>query len=102
MKAAGNHEGPIEQMDRLYRDRLCNRNDIPTDEDGRIRLDDWEMLPDIQQKVAGTWVRINARNLNELADFQGYQEEVSTLVWFSGLKESIISTEVDIETSLPQ
>ena len=54
-------------MDRLYRDRLCNGNDMqePTDEDGRIRLDDWEMLPDIQQKVAGTWVRINTENLNE-------------------------------------
>ncbi|MBT4222893.1 MAG: trans-2-enoyl-CoA reductase family protein, partial [Opitutae bacterium] len=52
MKAAGNHEGCIEQMDRLYRDFL-SEDDIPTDKDGRIRLDDWEMLPNIQQEVAG-------------------------------------------------
>ena len=101
MKAAGNHEGCIEQMDRLYRDRLCNGNDIPTDEDGRIRLDDWEMLPDIQQKVAGTWVRINTENLNELADFQGYQEEFLRLFGF-GIEGVDYDAEVDIETSLPQ
>ena len=58
-------------------------------------------LPDIQQKVAGTWVRINTENLNELADFQGYQEEFLRLFGF-GIEGVDYDAEVDIETSLPQ
>ena len=99
MKAVGNHEGCIEQMDRLYR-RLYSSGEIPLDDDGRIRLDDWEMRPDIQQKVAGTWVRIQTDNLAELADFQGYQEEFLRLFGF-GIEGVDYEADVEIEVELP-
>ncbi|MBT5689657.1 MAG: trans-2-enoyl-CoA reductase family protein [Opitutae bacterium] len=97
MKAAGNHEGCIEQMDRLYRDFL-SEDDIPTDKDGRIRLDDWEMLPNIQQEVAGHWVRINTDTLSEYADFDGYQADFLRLFGF-GIEG--VDYEEDVEVEIP-
>ena len=42
MKEAHTHEGCIEQMVRLFREKLLEENP-PTDEAGRIRMDDWEL-----------------------------------------------------------
>ena len=50
MKAEGTHEDCIEQMDRLFRDRLYSGNPQP-DAEGRIRVDDWEMAPAVQALV---------------------------------------------------
>ena len=99
MKAAGNHEGCIEQMDRLYRDFLSG-DDIPTDRDGRIRLDDWEMLPDIQQQVAGHWVRINTDTLSEYADVDGYQADFLRLFGF-GVEGVDYEEDVEVEIPMP-
>ncbi|HVJ45336.1 MAG TPA: enoyl-ACP reductase FabV, partial [Luteolibacter sp.] len=63
MKAAGNHEDTIEQMDRLFRDRLYSGNPQP-DDAGRIRVDDWEMEPEIQSIVDGRWKQVNTENLS--------------------------------------
>lgn len=72
MKAGGTHEDCIEQMDRLFRDRLFNGNPQP-DEAGRIRVDDWEMAPEVQETIAKRWNEVSTENLAELADFEGYQ-----------------------------
>ena len=55
MKAEGIHEGCIEQIQRLYADRLYTGNEVPTDEKGRIRIDDWEMRADVQERIAKLW-----------------------------------------------
>ena len=52
MKAEGVHEGCIEQIQRLFEQRLYTGKEVPTDDTGRIRIDDWEMRDDIQEKVA--------------------------------------------------
>ena len=52
MKEEGIHEGCIEQIQRLYQERLFTENEIPVDEKGRIRVDDWEMRSDVQEKIA--------------------------------------------------
>ena len=52
MKAEGVHEGCIEQIQRLYQQRLFTEGEVPVDEKGRIRIDDWEMREDIQAQVA--------------------------------------------------
>jgi enoyl-[acyl-carrier protein] reductase/trans-2-enoyl-CoA reductase (NAD+) len=81
MKAAGSHEDCIEQMDRLFRERLYNGNPQP-DEAGRIRIDDWEMAPEIQQIVGDRWNEVTTANLAELADFDGYQSSFLRLFGF--------------------
>ena len=81
MKAKGIHEGCIEQIERLFRDRLYG-NDLQLDESGRIRIDDWEMREDIQAAVAKSWESVSNENFSELGDFAGYQEEFLKLFGF--------------------
>lgn len=81
MKADGTHEDTIEQMDRLFRDRLYSGNAQP-DEAGRIRVDDWEMAPAVQELVGKRWTEVNTENLAELADFAGYQSSFLRLFGF--------------------
>jgi enoyl-[acyl-carrier protein] reductase/trans-2-enoyl-CoA reductase (NAD+) len=75
MKRKGLHEGCIEQMVRLYRDHLYADRPPVLDEAGRIRLDDWEMRPDVQSEVAELWERVTTENIGELADLEGFREE---------------------------
>jgi enoyl-[acyl-carrier protein] reductase/trans-2-enoyl-CoA reductase (NAD+) len=75
MKAKGLHEGCIHQMYRLYHDHLFTRNPAPRDSKGRIRLDDWEMRPDVQAAVAEGWARVTTENVEQYTDLQGFREE---------------------------
>ena len=99
MKAAGNHEDTIEQMDRLFRDRLYSGNPQP-DEAGRIRVDDWEMTAEIQGTVGKRWEEVNTENLAELGDFEGYQSGFLRLFGF-GLEGVDYSVETDTATAVP-
>ena len=80
MKEEGIHEDCIEQMYRLFSERL--RSDPQLDSEGRIRIDDWEMRDDIQQSVAEAWKKINTDNLSEISDFEGYQSDFLKLFGF--------------------
>jgi len=99
MKAEGTHEDTIEQMDRLLRDRLYNGNPQP-DEAGRIRVDDWEMTPAVQALVAERWNNVCSENLNELADFEGYQASFLRLFGF-GLAGVDYAAETDPNVAVP-
>jgi len=82
MKAEGVHEGCIEQMQRLFSQRLYNGGTVPTDEKGRIRIDDWEMRSDIQDKIAKLWIDATTENLSELGDLAGYKQDFLNLFGF--------------------
>ncbi|TRW23099.1 trans-2-enoyl-CoA reductase family protein [Flavobacterium zepuense] len=82
MKAEGVHEGTIEQIQRLYAERLYTGGEVPVDEKGRIRIDDWEMRDDIQQKVAALWEQATTENLAELGDLEGYRDDFYNLFGF--------------------
>lgn len=99
MKDAGSHEDCIEQMDRLFRDRLASGNPQP-DEAGRIRLDDWEMARPVQDKVDRHWKAVTTDNLAELADFQGYQDAFLRLFGF-GLPGVDYTAETDPDVDIP-
>jgi enoyl-[acyl-carrier protein] reductase/trans-2-enoyl-CoA reductase (NAD+) len=82
MKAEGIHEGCIEQIQRLYQQRLYSGNAVPTDEQGRIRIDDWEMRSDVQEKIAKLWVESTTESLVELGDLAGYKQDFLSLFGF--------------------
>ena len=82
MKAEGIHEGCIEQIQRLFHDRLYTGKPIPTDEAGRIRIDDWEMRPDVQQKIAELWKLATTESLSEIGDLPGYKQDFLNLFGF--------------------
>lgn len=82
MKEKGIHEGCIEQMQRLYQDRLYNPNGIELDDKGRIRIDDWEMRTDVQEQVAALWKIATTENLSEIGDLAGYKQDFLNLFGF--------------------
>jgi enoyl-[acyl-carrier protein] reductase/trans-2-enoyl-CoA reductase (NAD+) len=82
MKAEGIHEGCIEQIQRLYQQRLYTGNTVPTDEKGRIRIDDWEMRSDVQERIAKLWIESTTESLVELGDLAGYKQDFLNLFGF--------------------
>ncbi len=82
MKAEGIHEGCIEQIQRLYADRLYAGAAVPLDEQGRIRIDDWEMRSDVQARVAQLWLESTTESLPQLGDLNGYKQDFLNLFGF--------------------
>jgi len=81
MKRDGSHEGCIEQLYRLYTECLYNA-DPRTDNEGRLRVDELELRPEVQAVVADAWAKISTENLAELTDFAGYKHEFLALFGF--------------------
>jgi enoyl-[acyl-carrier protein] reductase/trans-2-enoyl-CoA reductase (NAD+) len=75
MKAKKLHEGCIQQIHRLYQDFLFSEDVLKLDARSRVRLDDWEMRPDVQNKIRNLWQLVDQDNLSELADIKGLREE---------------------------
>lgn len=82
MKQKDLDEGAIEQMRRLFFDFLADGSPPKLDEGGRIRLDDREMLPEVQADVRAAWPQVSSENLRELTDFEGFQREFRALFGF--------------------
>ena len=83
MKAKGTHEGTIEQMQRLFADRLYTEDgNVELDSAGRIRVDDWEMADDVQAEVDKLWKEMTTENLEEISDIAGYRKEFFNLFGF--------------------
>jgi len=82
MKAEGVHEGCIEQIQRLFEQRLYTGSDVPTDDKGRIRIDDWEMRNDIQEQVKQLWEQATTDNLTQIGDLAGYKQDFLNLFGF--------------------
>ncbi|MNL39897.1 putative reductase [compost metagenome] len=82
MKQKGIHEGCIEQMQRLFADRLYSGAETPTDAEGRIRIDDWEMREDVQAEVAKLWIEATDESLPLIGDLPGYKKDFLNLFGF--------------------
>ncbi len=81
MRNMGLHEVPIDQLNRMFRTRI-NQKNIETDDKGRIRMDDWELRDDVQQACRDLWPKITTENLRELTDYQEYKDEFLNLFGF--------------------
>lgn len=95
MKEKGIHEGTIEQMHRLFMDRLYAEGDVPVDEEGRIRIDDWEMREDVQAEVAKLWDALSTDSIYELTDLEGFRREFFQLF---GFETEGVDYEADVDT----
>jgi enoyl-[acyl-carrier protein] reductase/trans-2-enoyl-CoA reductase (NAD+) len=82
MKAKGTHEGCIEQIQRLFATQMYNGSALKFDEAGRVRVDDWEMRPEIQAEVKRIWPQVNTATLNSLTDMTGYRADFLKLFGF--------------------
>lgn len=100
MKAKGTHEGCIEQMQRLFATQLYNGNSPDFDDDGRVRVDDWEMRPEIQDAVSAIWPQVTTENLEALTDIDGYRGEFLRMFGF-GLPGVDYEAEVEPHVAMP-
>ena len=80
MKEKGTHEGCIEQMERLFAERLFTgannaAGKVPVDREGRIRIDDRELTDDVQNEVNKRMATITEANLATVGDLVGYKHD---------------------------
>ena len=99
MKELDSHEDCIQQMVRLFREHLYG-DSLKLDGEGRIRVDDWEMDPQVQQAVAEIWPRITSDNLNDLSDFSDYQSNFLQLFGFN-IPGVDYNEDVEVDLTLP-
>ena len=81
MKEKGTHEGCIEQIYRMF-SQLYGNEELNLDSEGRIRLDNFEMEEDIQEKIKDIWPLINSETVFELTDVEGFRDEFFKLFGF--------------------
>jgi enoyl-[acyl-carrier protein] reductase/trans-2-enoyl-CoA reductase (NAD+) len=94
MKEKNIHEGCIEQMYRLYSEKVYGADGVLVQEDGMVHVDDWEMRQDVQSEVMEIWERIDTASLLSLADTEGYWEDFYHMFGFK-------VEGVDYETEVP-
>ncbi|MBP2000803.1 enoyl-[acyl-carrier protein] reductase/trans-2-enoyl-CoA reductase (NAD+) [Paenibacillus shirakamiensis] len=83
MKEKGIHEGAIEQTYRMFTERLYTPDgQVPVDEKGRIRIDDWELREDVQNEVIKIWDQVSSENIYDITDLEGYRKEFFQLFGF--------------------
>lgn len=99
MKEKGLHEGPIEQLNRMYRERMYREDGQPaeTDDQQRLRLDDWEMREDVQAVCKALWPQVTTENLFELTDYAGYKHEFLKLF---GFERDDVDYSLDVDTEV--
>jgi enoyl-[acyl-carrier protein] reductase/trans-2-enoyl-CoA reductase (NAD+) len=98
MKAKGTHEGCIEQMQRLFATQLYNSAAPKFDNEGRVRIDDLEMRPEIQDAISVIWPQATTENLEQLTDIAGYRTEFLKMFGF-GLAG--VNYDAEVEPHLP-
>ncbi len=101
MKERNIHEGCIEQIVRLFHERLYNRDRkaIPTDEQGRVRVDDWEMCKEVQSEVKQMWTAVTTLNANQFGGVDSYNKEFLKLFGF-GFPGVDYDADVEIDLKL--
>lgn len=99
MKEKGLQEGCIEQMYRMIHDRLCCEQ-VPTDENRLIRMDDYEMKPEVQEAVETLWSKVSKDTIEEIGDVKGYWQEFYEIFGF-GLDGVDYDQDVNIQVEIP-
>tara|TARA_B100000700_G_scaffold309352_1_gene388299 strand:- start:767 stop:1972 length:1206 start_codon:yes stop_codon:yes gene_type:complete len=99
MKERDIHEKTIHQIGRLFRDQLRNNASPKTDENNLIRLDDFEMSDDIQERVSEIWNHVTNDTLYDLTDYEGYREDFEQLFGFN-INNVDYTTPTEVEREL--
>ncbi|QNS02645.1 enoyl-[acyl-carrier-protein] reductase FabV [Streptomyces xanthii] len=73
---------PIGQLVSLW-DQLTGASPLALDDEGRVRLDTWELDPAVQDAVAERWSAATSESVTALADLDWFGDEVRRLYGFS-------------------
>ncbi len=94
MTQKGLEENCIQQIQRLFAERLYVGQAVPVDSAGRIRVDDREMREDVQREVQALWDKVSTENVRQIADVAGYEEDFLHLFGF-GFPQVDYNADVD-------
>ncbi|MGW7577009.1 enoyl-[acyl-carrier-protein] reductase FabV [Streptomyces sp. NPDC054765] len=73
---------PVAQLPDLW-DQLTGVRPLETDDDGRVRLDGWELNSAVQAAVTERWERATTETLTRLADLDWFHAEIQRLYGFA-------------------
>jgi enoyl-[acyl-carrier protein] reductase/trans-2-enoyl-CoA reductase (NAD+) len=73
---------PVHQLAALW-DQLTGAAPLALDDEGRIRLDTWELAEDVQAAVTERWAAATTGTIAGLADLDWFHAEVQRLYGFS-------------------
>jgi enoyl-[acyl-carrier protein] reductase/trans-2-enoyl-CoA reductase (NAD+) len=82
MKERGLHEDCQQNIDRLFRSAIVAGGSVPTDPQGRWRVDDWELRADVQADVKQRWDAVTTDTVMELSDLEGYRKDFLKIFGF--------------------
>ena len=99
MKKAGTHENCIQQISRLFTQKLYTPTGFQTDENGFIRMDDYELTPEIQEEVKKCWKAVTTDTVNEYCDIDGYWEDFYHMFGFH-YKDIDYTQDVDADVQI--
>ena len=99
MKEQGTHEGCIQQIARLFKDKLL-ADPVPADEKYQIRMDDWELSDSVQDQVMECWKKVTTENVKEVSDIDGYWEDFYHMFGFH-FDNIDYTKDTDIQVEIP-
>ena len=99
MKKMGCHEDCTAQMQRLFATQLYNDSFADFDDEGRVRMDNYELSDEVQKQVFEIWPKVTTENLGELTDFEGYKKAFLGLFGF-GVDGVDYNKDSDINVSI--
>ncbi|MFF4431004.1 enoyl-[acyl-carrier-protein] reductase FabV [Streptomyces sp. NPDC001513] len=88
---------PVDQLAELW-DQLTGVQPLVTDDEGRVRLDTWELAPEVQEAVAERWQTATTETITDLADLEWFRDSVRQLYGFSAPG---IDYPAPVETEVP-
>lgn len=100
MEQKGTNEHCIEQMQRLFSNYYSNEAGLEVDSEGRLRMDDWEMHPEVQSAVADQWSNLSEDMISSLPGLKMYQTDFYRLFGF-GFDNIDYSADVDPVVEIP-
>ena len=98
MRARGLDENCVQQMSRMFRECVYGENGVVVDENGLVRVDDFELRADVQDAVNKIWNVLSDENLASVSDFEGYRRDFMNLF---GFEFPEVNYEADVEYDLP-
>ena len=90
---------PVQQSISLW-DQLTGETPLDLDDEGRIRLDRWELTDDVQAAVRAEWESATTANIAEVADTTWFFEEVRRLYGFD-VRGVDYAAETEVDVSWP-
>jgi enoyl-[acyl-carrier protein] reductase/trans-2-enoyl-CoA reductase (NAD+) len=82
MREQGVHESIIAHIHRLFATQLARGATLRLDDAGRIRMDDVELSPPVQDEVGRRWPLATSANIGELGDLEGFRSDFLKIFGF--------------------